>query len=47
MVWRILKKLLAAVALTVHYEDGDIVHIRIVYGGRTVLDRKIDLMPNI
>jgi hypothetical protein len=47
MIWRLLKKLLSAVVFTVHYEDGDIVHIRIVYGGKTVFDRKIDVMPNI
>lgn len=47
MIWRILKKLLAAVKLTVHYKDGDIVQIKLVYGKNVVLDKEFDIMKGV
>lgn len=44
MIWRILKGVLKYVDVTVQVV-GDIAHIRIVLGGNTVLDRKVDFIP--
>lgn len=47
MIWRILKHLLSAVTVTVHYEEGDLIHIKLVYGGKIIFDKKLDIMPNV
>lgn len=47
MIWRVLKKLLAAVRLTVHYKDVDIVQIKLIYNGNVVFDREFDLMRGV
>lgn len=47
MIWRILKKLLSTVNLTVHYKDGDIIQIKLVYGGHIILDKEFDLMRGV
>jgi hypothetical protein len=47
MIWRILKKLLSAVTMTVHYRDGDMVRIKIMYANHIILDREFDIMPGV
>lgn len=44
MIWRIVKQILSYVKLNVIYEEGDMVHVRIWFGKKLVLERKIDII---
>lgn len=47
MFWRILKKVLSILTLTVHYRDGDLIQIKLVWGGNVVFDRTVDIMKGV
>lgn len=46
MIWRILKKLLSVVSIYINYTEGDQIHLKLEYGGKVILDKKLDIMPN-
>ena len=47
MIWRILKTLLHAVNVQVHYREGDMVFVKIMWNGKVVFERNIDIMPGV
>lgn len=47
IIAKILKKLLSAVTLSVMYRDGDLLTIRLTYGGNVIFDRTIDVMKQV
>lgn len=47
MIWRIIKKVLSFVKVTVSFRNGDKVRVRIVLGSHVVLDRIFDVIPEV
>lgn len=44
MIGAIIKKILSFCDVTVNFTEGDQLHIKIVFGNKTVFDRTIDVI---
>lgn len=47
MFWRLIKQLLRAADIVVHFREGDLLLIKVVWHDQTIFEKEIDLIKGV